>query len=320
MKRFARLLVVIDPSPEAPEPRGLEEATVIAEENGARITVFAVPERLPGLGRLLLRQAGRVEGLLEEGTRERLEALAEGTRARGIETDLVIGRGRLEDALVAEVARGAHDLVFLTVGQAPQRRVRRALLGSLPHRLLRTCPAAVFLAHPRRPARPDTPDETSPRILAAVDALADDPTGRALGRRVIEVAEDLAARGAGEAYACYAWTLPGESILRDRIPDEELAGMLDEARSRGADALEGLVDEALGEAAPRVRRRLVKGYPWDAVPALVDEIEADVLVIGSIARSGVGAALLGNTAESLVGHVACSMLVLDPDPDPHPTD
>jgi len=329
MRRFERLLAVIRDPMAGPEAQhALNRATEVAEENGAQLTLLAAPERLAGLGRLFSGDKRRLEGLVEEGSRERLEDLAGGPRDRGIDTRVAVRAGRLEDAVAEETAAGDHDLCFVDV-RRETGPLRRALGGSTELRLLRGLEVPVFLARPptaapgrvpmpvaRGAARDEAPPaaDPGPAILAAIDAGTDDPVGQALAHRALEVAEDLATRGAGRLYATYAWNLPGESILRRRIPDPELEEMLEEARSRAARALEDAVDEALGEAARRVGRRLMKGYPWDTIPTLVDELSIDVLVIGSVARSGLGRALLGNTAEGMLGLVPCSLLVLRPPP------
>jgi len=60
---------------------------------------------------------------------------------------------------------------------------------------------------------------------------------------------------------------------------------------------------------------------WRAVLVAVDpmaesrealQLNSDLLVMGSVARSGIPGLVVGNTAEKILGHVDCSVLVLKP--------
>ena len=51
----------------------------------------------------------------------------------------------------------------------------------------------------------------------------------------------------------------------------------------------------------------------DAVVAdICDEIDADVLVIGTVGREGISGVLIGNTAELVVDKVDCDVIVVKP--------
>ena len=58
---------------------------------------------------------------------------------------------------------------------------------------------------------------------------------------------------------------------------------------------------------------LVKGDPRTSIPAKIQELEADMLILGSAAREGFDQLLIGNTAEALLGSVECSVLVVKPE-------
>jgi universal stress protein E len=60
---------------------------------------------------------------------------------------------------------------------------------------------------------------------------------------------------------------------------------------------------------------VLEGLPEDIIPALCKEYSADLLVIGSVGRKGLSAALLGNTAELIIDGVECDTLVVKPTKD-----
>ena len=57
---------------------------------------------------------------------------------------------------------------------------------------------------------------------------------------------------------------------------------------------------------------ITEGDPDDVVEIMAKEIEADLVVIGSVAREGLSGVLLGNTAERIVDRVSCDVLVIKP--------
>jgi len=54
--------------------------------------------------------------------------------------------------------------------------------------------------------------------------------------------------------------------------------------------------------------RLLTGDPSSAVVRLADEIEADLIVLGTHGRTGLLHLLIGSTAESIVRHANCPVL------------
>ena len=49
------------------------------------------------------------------------------------------------------------------------------------------------------------------------------------------------------------------------------------------------------------------------IPELAEHLNAGVVVLGTIGRTGLSAAFLGNTAEQVIDHLRCDLLVIKPD-------
>ncbi len=58
---------------------------------------------------------------------------------------------------------------------------------------------------------------------------------------------------------------------------------------------------------------LVKGDPSDAVPKVVTKVQPDLLIMGTICRTGIPGFIIGNTAERVLSAVQCSVLVIKPE-------
>jgi universal stress protein E len=63
---------------------------------------------------------------------------------------------------------------------------------------------------------------------------------------------------------------------------------------------------------PQEHVHIGEGLPEDMIPAVCEKLDAELLVLGSVGRRGMSAALLGNTAEHIIDKVNCDTLVIKP--------
>ena len=57
---------------------------------------------------------------------------------------------------------------------------------------------------------------------------------------------------------------------------------------------------------------LVKGLASKEIPALAKRIDASLIVMGTVARTGIPGFFMGNTAESILSQIECSVLAIKP--------
>ena len=62
----------------------------------------------------------------------------------------------------------------------------------------------------------------------------------------------------------------------------------------------------------KYQSHLVKGDADVVISELVSEKQADLLVMGTIARTGIPGVIVGNTAERLLPQIPCSVLAVKP--------
>ena len=53
--------------------------------------------------------------------------------------------------------------------------------------------------------------------------------------------------------------------------------------------------------------------PEDVIPRVAESLDAEMLVIGTIGRTGLSAAIIGNTAEHVIDRLDCDVLAIKPD-------
>jgi nucleotide-binding universal stress UspA family protein len=316
MKRFRKILAVVEPrqSPEA----ALERAVSLAQNNQATLTVVTVaPKVTAGIG---MPDGGPISAELQEAaiadSQKRLLAAVSPFRSRiAVNTKVLMGTAFLE--IIREVLRRGHDLVV----KAPEEPAwLDRLFGSDDMHLLRKCPCPVWLVkHPQsKPYR---------RILASVDVDADHPPvdlaiRNKLNTKILELAVSLALSDFAELHVAHAWTAIGENAMRGAFlhrPDTEVAGYVDQVRQQHARGLDDLINNVIKSRDEDVLRyldpetHLVKGQAQKEIPRLARSLKADLVVMGTVARTGVAGLFIGNTAESILEQIECSVLAVKPE-------
>jgi universal stress protein E len=296
MPSFSRLLIDIDPL--STRHPALTQGLDLAARCGAAVKIVDVLPDVPSRARRFV--TPDVEAELVEHRRESLAAIPV---PPGITVTTAVLRGRPATALTREVVAAKYDLLIrahnrdLTADNRP--------FGAVDMDLLRQCPCPVWLIgsdggrHPRK-------------VLAAINANPDDADEQHLNRRILELALELCEVEGARLTVLQAWTAFGESTLRGRMSTDELGAFRADARQTATDDLSNFVVEFGGRLAGATLA-LEEGEPEDVVPAYVRSHNMDVVVMGTIARSGIAGMLMGNTAERVLQRLrGASVLAIKP--------
>jgi nucleotide-binding universal stress UspA family protein len=317
MYRFRNILVALDG--DHPAPGVLARAARLATRNGASVKLVTVVEDLPWYTRLVLPTAGEFQAILARERAEALERLAVPLRRGGgeVTTEVLRGRGHVET--VRQVLRGGHDLLMKEA--EPNERVP---FGSTDMHLLRTCPCPVWLvrrghgdgpfAKVLAPVDPTPPPDEADLLHIRRDVLAKDPE---LDAKVLEIAGSLAEGDGAELHVLHAWSAPGERRLRENpmlemMCQTEVEGYVEGSRAEARKALDALLT-IVPDAPGRRSVHLLKGEPAETIAQFAKEGQVDLIVMGTVARAGIGGLLIGNTAETVLQRVDCSVLAVKPD-------
>ena len=318
MWRFKNILCVIERG-DASQP-ALERAVALAENNQAALTVVGVVPRVSlGTG---MPDGGPVSRDLQAAMvsehEARIVSLVEPYLQRlDIQHKVLLGTSFLE--VIREVLRYGHDLV-IKCPESPDW-LERFLAGDDMH-LLRKCPCPVWLTKPHT-SRPYK------CILAAVDVGDSYPppelaTRNALNLQILEMAASLAVAEFAELHIVHAWESAGELIsgfvFSSDISSEMLGANIEQERRQQQQLLDELLckvgatregaQEALDYLKPRTH--LLKGSARREIPALAKRLQVDCIVMGTVARTGIRGFIMGNTAETILEQIDCSVLALKP--------
>ncbi|MDK9762493.1 universal stress protein [Vibrio sp. D420a] len=175
--------------------------------------------------------------------------------------------------------------------------------------LLRKCPCPVWLH------RPISKPRDKRRIAVAVDPITTSPEQQALSRRLLELSRSIADTCDSRLHIISCWEHYLENYLDGnvwiQVEETQLASEVSLAKAKHIQALQRLIEES-GISGETVIHHL-HGKPDDKIPECVDEIEIDVLVMGTLARTGISGFVIGNTAENVLQSINCSLVALKPE-------
>lgn len=236
--------------------------------------------------------------------RERaLERLANKAREKELKvtTRVRVGVPHLE--LIREAVTTKADMVAVL----EQERTGLVGFGDTTMRLLRDCPCPVWVI--RSPLK-----RSHRRIMAAVDLGSRGDVVNRPNRRILEAAATFASAEGAKLYVFHAWWVWGEQLLRARGPKAaaEAERLLWDTRTTRKRRLAALVKSAVPDGID-VEARLEKGLPTILVPEVTRQLQANVLVMGTLSQVGERGVRIGDTAQRILERLDCSVVAVKPD-------
>lgn len=300
MRRFRNILAVVDPSRD--RDVALDRAARLAMENGARLSAIAcLDDTVPRGEGDVIRQA------IIAGLSERLAAMAQPLRERDLKIDSRIVFGEPFIEIIRRVLRGRHDLVVKAAHHQDLENPLR--FGSTDLHLLRKCPCPLWMINAAT-------QQAGSGVLACVDPIADDDRDNAVARMVMELATSLAALEGSPCHAVHAWTAPFEHIWADspwlQIDPRDIEELTALAEDRHATRFQELVAPYRAHV-DDLGIHLRYGDPAGVIVAMAEELRVEVIVLSTIGRSGIAGLFIGNTAETVLSQVNCSVLAIKPE-------
>lgn len=300
MQRFKSILAVVDCSTE-PLPR-LERPIQLAMHDRARLKIVDVVRDFGWLRRIAKEHHAGIQQQLVQEKAEVLEGIAQSARTQGIATTTKVLVGKSSSEIIREVLRGKHDLV---IKDAKGGMWFKGFFGATGLELLRKCPCPVWLTKPE-------PYERNQYIMAAVNATHADKAHAELNQKIMKLATSLCQRDSSRLAIVHAWEVFGENVLEHHLRNSEFQELMKRNRTEAEQSFNAwLSSYGLNQHSPGVH--LLHGDPTWTLPLFAEREGIDLIVMGTIARTGIAGALMGNTSEAIVRSVRCSVLAIKPD-------
>jgi len=282
----------------------LPKAAMIEHYSGAAVEVVEViydtiaeePDRiLPAA-----EQANLIEGLKaaeRNGLRRLIEPFE--NKVADIGTRVVWEKNAAEGILGALAEAGAEADLLIKPISRHQGLIDR-LHAPLDWALTRAAPCPVLISK-KAWSEPNV-------VLAALDA--GDESHQDLNRAILHTAADLS-----RILGCDLQVVSAYPSLGQSVSELQVATDYDGIKADMRETRQSLIDALIAELeAPVSQVHLLEGHARDTIPALANEMNAVLTVLGTAARRGLSQLILGNTAEAIIGSVEGDLVTIrEPD-------
>jgi nucleotide-binding universal stress UspA family protein len=303
MKRFKNILIMVGGNSNLSNDPAISRGADLAEKNSGRLTLMDVvdaPETMVREYKGIINAAELVAMLVKQ-RHEELEQAVSALKHKHIEVIIKVMTGRSFIETIRQMLEGKHDLLI---------KVANEHIGSFDSddfHLMRKCPQPVWLLKPSK-------EEKCQRVLAAIDLdQENNEEGKALNKLIMDLATSLAHWQKSDLHILSCWSLYGETTLRDsaflKVSEEKIADILIEEKIYNETAMKNLMARYSDS---QCTQHLIKGSAKECIPDFVHQNSIDVLVMGTLARTGIPGLLIGNTAETILQLIDSSVLTVKP--------
>lgn len=292
------------------DEQALQRAIRLCQESQAELSLMAIPEEMPeGLHRLMATLGMASADYSDQQTKQAaLVQAVEQAQQRNVVATSQLLQSRPLEGIVREAL--TQDFNVLLKAAQPTHGIRQVLLGHLDRQLIRQCPCPVWIEKPSSSPSHDM-------ILAAVDPtpFVQDADGESQSQEtninILRWATHLAELEQAQLHVVHVWPFYHERRLHrfGGFSSDEVSSFGEAVRQQHETALNELI-EPFSSKIQRVH--LLKGNAAEEISRLADRLRFDVVVMGTACRSGIQGMLIGNTAETVLDQIDCSIVAIKP--------
>ncbi|MDO6692555.1 universal stress protein [Aliiglaciecola sp. 3_MG-2023] len=309
MKRFKNFLYVMSNHINEPS-NALMRAVSLAKNNQSDLTLLYVIPKL-SIPKNSTIDKQKLEQDILNGEKQRLQKLISTLDQNlQIHSEIRVGKRYLES--IRAVLSQQFDLV---IKEADKVSWLDRLIGSDDMQLLRNCPCPVFLM------KKDELLEYK-QVMAAIDFDSDDDEScnEELNEMIIELAGSLSLSEFATLHIVNAYEVPDAGFISlwveqpEKVERELYESEYQNRKVQMETILTGL-KERLGEESFNflsLRSHISRGDPGQELPKIAKRIGADLVVMGTVARTGIAGLVIGNTAETILYQLQSSVLAIKP--------
>jgi len=248
-------------------------------------------------------KASELERAIEQVQQGFANELAGIARDQGVTVSTeVVNERPIADAVLSRAH--ASKPMFVMKGTHYHSDAQRGIMVDTDWQLIRICPYPIWLV------KADV-FEDEPVIVASVDPTHDHDKPAALDDEIVRMAKTIAGLTEGEVHLLHTY--------------ERLAGIGDEAMKvfRPVKLEIDKIDEKIKEEHRKALNLLAEkneigarfvhqlpGRTRDLLPSFVRSKNAQLVVMGALARWGFKRMIIGSTAERVMDHVPCDILIV----------
>jgi nucleotide-binding universal stress UspA family protein len=116
-------------------------------------------------------------------------------------------------------------------------------------------------------------------------------------------------------HVVHAWQFEGESYLRSprvNLSNEQVDAIVSNTHLKHEQQLNKILRD-YNMSASNDHVSLIKSVPYKGILSKAKDIHSDLIVMGTVGRTGLPGFFIGNTAEDVLQSAQCSVLAVKPD-------
>ncbi|MFY8199226.1 MAG: universal stress protein, partial [Pirellula staleyi] len=172
------------------------------------------------------------------------------------------------------------------------------LVGSTAKRLVRKCPVSVWIVK--------SENVGPPKVILAPTDLSE------VSRKAIQEGLWLAEQSGAEFHVLHVVDSPKVHEEEESLQQPTSNSSQQEIHAEATRQLEAFL-QPLQTSDSRIQSHVIHGVAWKEIGLMAQQLNADLIAIGTVGRSGIKGMLLGNTAEKVLDTCECSILTVKPD-------
>jgi len=301
MSKYKKILTVIDPSTE--DQKALKRSIELAHRSGGEITAFLtifdfsyeMTTMLSGEEREAMRQS-----VINDRQQWLNDLISDLEHDNLTINSSIIWHNRPFEQIIKKVINENYDIVLK--GTHQHDKLKSVIFTPTDWHILRKCPCPVLLV--KEHSWPENGN-----ILTAINVGSDDDEHRALNQKLTDETIQLASLIKANTHLVNSY--PGTPVnIAIEIPEFNACEYNDTMLKHH---LEAMKNHAQSYSISPNNTHVKEGLPEDVIESTAEEIDAELVVLGTIGRTGISAALIGNTAEHVIDRLNCDVLAIKPE-------
>lgn len=302
MKKYRHILIVADPKNERDNNMALQRAVSIASIEGksiTKITVMLVIYDFSYEMTAILPQKERDEmrANVIEHQKAAIEKLITPFQSQANIDLHCIWHSKDDEAILEATETSAYDLVIKTSHLSPT--LTNFIFTPTDWQLIRKCPIPLLIVK-------DEHWKQGGIVLGAVTCNQENAQQHDLNLAIIRETISMANLMNAKPHILNTY-LPTPVNVAIELPDFDSQAFNEALRKSHWQQLVTYADQ---HHIPHTQIHLTQGSPEETLTKIAQQLEIHTLVIGSYARTGISAALVGNTAEHILDRVNCDLMVI----------
>jgi universal stress protein E len=233
-----------------------------------------------------------------------LDSLQKRAQGLGVETTFELQWQQNWQQAVVSATKNRHDFMVFKSSQVHKLAERSDTTADWA--LLRESPCPVLLMH-------NNSNWANRRVLAAINLATQDEAHQRLNEKVLAMANSFKVEYGADVH--FVNSVPKEAAPHHSGTEEDddllfyvLPSSFANSETHAPEITESLLLKNC--STDKAHIHIEQGEPVEAILAVAEQLQTDLLIVGTIGRTGIKGRIVGNTAEKLLDAVKCDILTL----------